>query len=90
MEFSRQKYWSGLSFPSPEHLADPGIEPESPALQTDSLLSEPPGKPCSHKYGFLIRGDSPPPIPLPLPTRRYLAVSGNGFDDYKCVGATGV
>ena len=43
MEFSRQEYWSGLPFPSPGDLPDPGIEPGSPALQTDSLPSEPPG-----------------------------------------------
>ena len=45
MEFSRQEYWSGLPFPSPGDLPDPGIEPRSPALQADSLLSELPGKP---------------------------------------------
>ena len=45
MEFSRQEYWSGLPFPSPGDLPDPGIEPGSPALQADSLPSEPPGKP---------------------------------------------
>ena len=45
MEFSRQEYWSGLPFPSPGHLPNPGIEPRSSALQGDSLLSEPPGKP---------------------------------------------
>ena len=44
MEFSRQEYWSGLPFPSPGDLPDPGIEPGSPALQADSLPSEPPGK----------------------------------------------
>ena len=44
-EFSRQEYWSGLSFPSPGDLPDPGREPGSPALQADSLPSEPPGKP---------------------------------------------
>ena len=44
MEFSRQEYFSGLPFPSPGDLPDPGIEPGSPAL-TDSLPSEPPGKP---------------------------------------------
>ena len=43
--FSRQEYWNGLSFLSPGDLSDPGIKPESPALQADSLLSEPPGKP---------------------------------------------
>ena len=42
MEFSRQQYWSGLSFPSPGDLLDSGIEPGSPALQADSLPSEPP------------------------------------------------
>ena len=40
MGFSRQEYWSGLSFPSPGDLPDPGIEPESPALQADSLPTE--------------------------------------------------
>ena len=44
MGFSRQEYWSGLSFPSPGDLPDPGIEPGSPALQADTLISEPPGK----------------------------------------------
>ena len=38
MGFSRQEYWSGLPFPSPEDLPDPEIEPRSPALQADSLL----------------------------------------------------
>ena len=41
MGFSRQEYWSGLLFPSPEDLRNPGIEPGSSALQADSLLSEP-------------------------------------------------
>ena len=45
VEFSRQEYWIGLPFPSPGDLPNPGIEPQSPALQADSLLSEPPGKP---------------------------------------------
>ena len=45
MEFPRQEYWSGLPFPSPENLSDPGIETGSSALQADSLPSEPPGKP---------------------------------------------
>ena len=45
MGFSRQEYWSGLPFPSPGDLPDPGIEPRSPALQADALTSEPPGKP---------------------------------------------
>ena len=45
MEFSRQEYWSGVPFPSPGDLPDPGIEPGSPALQADALPSEPPGNP---------------------------------------------
>ena len=43
--FSRQEYWSGLPFPSPGDLPDPGIEPRSPALQADSLPTELPVKP---------------------------------------------
>ena len=43
MGFSKQEYWSGLPFPSPRDRPDPGIEPGSPALQADCLLSEPPG-----------------------------------------------
>ena len=42
--FSRQEYWSGLPCPPPGDLPNPGIEPRSPALQVDSLLSESPGK----------------------------------------------
>ena len=45
MGFSTQEYWSGLPFPSPEDLPNPGIKPGSPALQADALSSEPPGKP---------------------------------------------
>ena len=44
MGFFRQEYWSGLPFPSPGDLLDPGIEPRSPALQADALTSEPPGQ----------------------------------------------
>ena len=45
MEFSRLEYWSGLPFPSPGDLPDPGIKLRSPALQADSLPPEPPGRP---------------------------------------------
>ena len=45
MEFSRQGYWSGLPFASPGDHPDPEIEPGSPALQADSLPTEPPGEP---------------------------------------------
>ena len=47
MEFSKQEYWRELPFPSPKDLANPGIGPESPALQADSLPSEPPGNPLA-------------------------------------------
>ena len=53
MGFSRKEYWSGLPFPSPGDLPDPGIEPGSPTLQADTLTSEPPGKP-SIVYKMLI------------------------------------
>ena len=43
--FSRQEYWSGLPFPLPGDLLNPGFEPGSPALQGDSLPSEPPVSP---------------------------------------------
>ena len=42
MEFSRQEHWSGMPFPTPGELPNPGIEPGSPTLQADSLPSEPP------------------------------------------------
>ena len=49
MGFSRQEYWTGVPFPSPGDPPDPGIEPRSPALQADTLPSEPPEKPIK-KY----------------------------------------
>ena len=56
MGFSRQEYWSGLPFPSPEDLPNPGIKPGSPALQADALSSEPPGKPpMHHKVGLISK-----------------------------------
>ena len=45
MGFSREEYWNGLPFPSLGYLPNPGIKPTSPALQVDSLPSEPPGNP---------------------------------------------
>ena len=51
--FSRQEYWSGLPCPPPGDLPNPGIEPRSPALQADSLPSEPPGKPRNTGVGSL-------------------------------------
>jgi len=54
MGFSRQEYWSGLPFPSPGDLPDPGIEPWSPTLEADALTSEPPGKIVLYIYSTLI------------------------------------
>ena len=57
--FCRQEQWSGLPFPSPEDLLNPGIKPGSPALQADSLLSELQGtKPSS----LLCSASSPPVV----------------------------
>ena len=53
MGLSRQDSWSGWPFPSPGDLPNSGIKPGSPALQADSLLSEPPGNPL-YKMGMLI------------------------------------
>ena len=50
MEFPRQEYWSGLPFPSPGDLPNPGIKPGPPTLQADTLPSEPPGKPNGHEF----------------------------------------
>ena len=53
MGFSRQEYWSGLPFPSPGDLPDPGIEPGSPAFQADALTSEPPVGSSSQLFSWL-------------------------------------
>ena len=50
MGFSRQEYWLGLPFPSPEDLPDPGIKPRSPALEADTLTSQLTGKPLWYIY----------------------------------------
>ena len=55
MELSRQEYWSGLPFPPPGDLPDPGIKPGSPALQADSLPSKPPGKPFMLFLFIIVR-----------------------------------
>ena len=60
MGFSRQEYWSGLPFPSPGDLPDPGIKPRSPALQADDLPPELWGKPQSRH----------PPPPLSPPSQQ--------------------
>ena len=55
MGFSKQEYWSGLPFPSPGDLPNPGMEPWSCALQADSLPSGPPGRPiCLLKHILIL------------------------------------
>ena len=61
MEFSRQEYWSGLPFPTPEDLPDPGVEPvslASPAL-AGRFFFEPPGKPVKLSYCFTFHVSKP-------------------------------
>ena len=58
MGFSRQEHWSGLPFPSPGDLPDPGIKPGSSALQADSLLSEAPGKLHLHQLCIICNNSS--------------------------------
>ena len=53
MEFSRPECWSGLPFPSPGDLLNPGTEPKSPTLRVDSLPAEPPGKPKHAEVSLL-------------------------------------
>ena len=65
MEFSRQEYWSGLPFPSPGDLPNPGTEPGSPALRADALPSEPPGNPLipvSVQFSHSVVFDSLGPV----------------------------
>ena len=53
MGSSRQEYWSGLPFPSPGDLPNPGTDPKSPEMQAYSLPSEPPGKPSDDGFSQL-------------------------------------
>ena len=77
MEFSRQEYWSRLPFPSPGDLPNPVIEPGSPALWADTLLSETPGSPIQseisqkekNKYCRLMT---------------YMESRENGTDEHTC------
>ena len=61
MGFSRQEHWGGLPCPFPRDLPNPGTKPRSPALQADSLLPEPPGKPKNTEVGSLslLQGELP-------------------------------
>ena len=57
MGFSKQEYWGGLPFPPPGDLPDPGIELWSPALQADSLPTDPPGKSVNSTWHLLSAED---------------------------------
>ena len=63
MEFSRPENWSGLPFPSPGNLPNPGKEPRSPTSQADSLPAELQGKPKNIEAGSLSL--SPADLPVP-------------------------
>ena len=80
--FSRQEYWSGLPFPSPGDLPDPGIEPGAPALKADALTSEPPGK---HSCASPILPIHPSPHLSVLATISLPSKSGSLFLFYKQV-----
>ena len=71
MGFSSQEYWTGLLFPPPGDLPDSGIKPTSPALQADSLPSDPPGKPMNTGVGSLsfLQGSPDTPSELVLGNR---------------------
>ena len=86
MELSRQEYWSRLPFPSPGDLPHPGIEPRPPALQADTLPSEPPGKPINlympHQIGKISKTKREPweqPVSGDLPWRRHLTRMNSQF-----------
>ena len=70
MGFSRQEYWSGLPFPSPGDLPDPGIEPGSPALQEDALTSEPPMEPSKgSRLSFQVKDLNYKIVPVKVGSR---------------------
>ena len=77
MGFSRQEYWSGLPFPSPGDLPDPGIEPRSPTFQAEALTSEPPGKPYIYKptANIILNGEKLKVFPLRSDTRQRCPLS---------------
>ena len=72
MKFSRQEYWSGLPCPPPGDLPTPGIKPMFPAVQADSLPSEPPGARCSAKLCLHAASDLIQTENAPLSGEGYL------------------
>ena len=82
MEFSRQEYWSGLPFPSPGDLSNPGIEPGSPARQADAVPSQPPGD--SGKEPACNAGDIRDVVSIPGSGRYPGGRNGNALQ-YSCL-----
>ena len=82
MGFPRQEYWSRLPFPSPGELPNPGIKLVSPALQADSLLSEPPGKPLI--FTSEVKSLSPVRLFVTPWTVAYQAPPSMGFSRQEC------
>ena len=91
MEFSRQDYWSRLPCPPPGDLPNPGTEPRFPALQTDSLLSEPTVlktikimlvRPPLTNFKMTVRAECAPsacsPLPLPIESLAHWLAGGWG------------
>ena len=73
---SRQEYWSGLPFPSPGDLPNPGIEPGSLVLQADALTSEPPGK--SIKYSTCQNKETASHVSSLKSSLSYILVASQG------------
>ena len=84
IEFSRQEYWSGLPFPPPRDLPDPGIKPASPALAGKFFTTEPPGKPqlgwyhLAHMWRMLLCCNK---RPLKCPKEGQVL---SGFEHFQC------
>ena len=80
MGFPKQEYWSGLLFPSPGDLPNPGIKPGSPTLWADALPSEPPGKPAGLRGIYQIpRGAEEASGPITMKPGHRLLVRVTGM-----------
>ena len=82
MKYSRQAYWNGLPFPSPGYLSEQGIKATSPALQADTLSSEPQGKPPKYTILCLVSQSCPTLWPQGLQSTRPLCPWGFSRQDY--------
>ena len=82
MGFPRQEYWSGLPFPSPGDLPDPGIEPGSPILQADALLPELPGNLLNRFAGRINERRGVPQRPCPQEAVEEVVLGGDVGPNY--------